>query len=300
MVRGRRSKIIVSGKAVRPRALLNDKLNGNQEKITQRTEPSTNQKTHSPFDSSRFPVVGVGASAGGLEAFTQLLSHLPVDTGMAFVLLQHLDPKHESMSAEILSRATKMTVREVREGTPVEPNCVYVIPPGFSMEIFRGILNLLPRPEGRGQHLVIDTFLTSLAEDQKNLAIGIVLSGTGSDGTLGLMAIKADGGITFAQTPKSAKFNNMPHSAIASGSVDLILTPEKIAQELVRIAHHPYVLPVNTTRVQDTEDDQPLKPQDSFGHIFLLLRKQCHVDFSLYKSNTVKRRIDRRMPYGVE
>jgi two-component system, chemotaxis family, CheB/CheR fusion protein len=147
----------------------------------------------SEYPATHFPIVGIGASAGGLEAIKDLLLALPSDTGIAFVLIQHLDPKHESMSADILSRATKMTVTEVKDGMPVEPNKVFVIPPGFSMEILNGILTLLPRPEIRGQHLVIDSFFKSLAEDHKHLAIGVVLSGTGTDGTLGLMAIKSEG-----------------------------------------------------------------------------------------------------------
>ena len=243
--------------------------------------------------SSGFPIVGIGASAGGLEAFTKLLSHLSTDSGLAFVLLQHLDPKHASMSAEILSRATKMPVTEVQDGAHVEPNSVYIIPPNFGMEILHGVLKLIPRTEVRGQHFVIDSFFRSLAQDQKSLAIGVVLSGTGTDGTQGLMAIKAEGGITFAQAPKSAKFDNMPESAIASGMVDLVLSPEQIAGELARIAQHPYVI---STPVEAAIVEEPLlKAQDSLSKIFLLLRNQCHVDFAFYKANTVKRRIERRM-----
>lgn len=239
-----------------------------------------------------FPIVGIGASAGGLEAFTRLLNHLSTETGMAFVLLQHLDPKHASLSADILSRATQMPVTEVKDGIRVEANHVYVIPPNFSMGILHGVLNLLPRTEAHGhQPLVIDTFFQSLAKDQRNLAVGVILSGTGSDGTQGLIAIKAEGGITFAQVPKSAKFESMPQSAIASGSIDLILSPEQIAEELIRIAHHPYVVKALPT----AEEDEPPRYQDDLSHIFLILRNQCHVDFSLYKANTVKRRMERRM-----
>ncbi|MDZ4676568.1 MAG: chemotaxis protein CheB [Oligoflexia bacterium] len=256
---------------------------------------TSTEKIHSRQDIGGFPIVGVGASAGGLEAFTKFLTTLPTDTGMAFVLLQHLDPNHASMSSEILSRVSKMPITEVTDGMRAEPNHVYVIPPGFSMGIFHGVLNLVPRTEVRGQHLVIDYFFHALAEDQKNLAIGIVLSGTGADGTQGLTAIKAEGGITFAQTPQSAKFDNMPQSAIESGSVDLILTPEQIAQELARIAHHPYVILASSADPIAMPDDQPLDPHDGFRHIFHLLRKQCHVDFAFYKSTTVKRRIERRM-----
>jgi two-component system CheB/CheR fusion protein len=187
-------------------------------------------KKRSPSPSMNgFPIVGIGASAGGLEALTQLLTHLPIDTGMGFVLLQHLDPKHESMSPEILSRATRMMVTEVKDGIRVQPNCVYVLPPDCGMEIQNGVLNLLPRIEVRGVHLVIDFFLQSLAQELKNRAVGVILSGTGSDGTPGLMAIKAEGGITLAQDPNTAKFDGMPQSAIDSGAVDLVLSPQRIA-----------------------------------------------------------------------
>jgi two-component system CheB/CheR fusion protein len=242
-----------------------------------------------------FPIVGIGASAGGLEAFTKLLSNLPIDTGMAFVLLQHLDPNHDSMSAEILSRVTKMPVNEVVDGMPAEPNHVYTLPPNFSIGILRGVLNLIERDEIRRQHLVIDFFFQSLAEDQKNMAIGIVLSGTGADGTQGLVAIKAEGGITIAQTPKSAKFDSMPQSAIASGMADLILSPVQIAEELTRISRHPYVARIVPILRPEAADDPLIGPKDNLSHIFLMLRNQCHVDFTFYKSNTVRRRIERRM-----
>ena len=140
-----------------------------------------------------FPIVGIGASAGGLEAFKQLLEALPVDTGMAFIFVQHPDPTHESLAAEIFSRSTRMPVYEVEEGMRVLPNQVYIIPPNFNMALFHGKLNLLPRRETRGQHMTIDSFFQSLAHDQKGRAIGVVLSGTASDGTQGIMAIKSEG-----------------------------------------------------------------------------------------------------------
>ena len=274
--------------------------------VQRKTSPQVSSgKTVSKITNARpvsevkgFPIVGIGASAGGLEAITQLLTHLPIDTGMGFVLLQHLDPKHESMSAEILSRATRMEVSEVKDGTPVQPNRVYILPPNSSMGILNGVLKLMPRTEVRGLHLVIDFFLQALAEDLKNRAVGVVLSGTGSDGTPGLMAIKSLGGITFAQDPKSAKFDSMPQSAIQSGAVDLVLSPQKIAEELARIAHDPYVVPAITEIREETlihDGDEALSPQDSLNHIFLLLRNLCHVDFTHYKPNTIRRRIERRM-----
>ncbi len=247
-------------------------------------------------DRSEFPIVGIGASAGGLEAFTQLLTHLPTHTGMAFVLIQHLDPKHESMSVEILSRTTHMKVTEVKQGTHVEPNCIYIIPPNFRMGILHGALTLFPRIEVRGhQHLVIDFFLQSLAEDLKHRAVGVVLSGAGSDGTEGLSAIKAKGGITFAQDPKTAKFDTMPLNAIASGSVDLILSPQQIAEEIGRLAHHSYVVPAAIEEQAVEVEDPSISTQDSLSHIVLLIRNLCHVDFTLYKTTTIKRRIERRM-----
>ena len=235
---------------------------------------------------TRFPVVGIGASAGGLEAYKQLLGGLPTDTGMAFVLIQHLDPKHESLSAEILSRATQMTVREVTDGVRIEPDHVYVIPPNTELRISLGVLNLTPRGNDRSPHFVIDAFLQSLADEQGELAVGIILSGTGSDGTDGLTAIKANGGITFAQDLKSAKFDGMPHSAVSSGAVDLAMTPAKIAQELGRLASR------LKNRPALDESGTDLSP---LTKIFMLIKQQCHVDFAEYKSSTIRRRIERRM-----
>ena len=186
------------------------------------------------------PIVGVGASAGGLEAFTELLQHLPVDTGMAFVLVQHLDPDHESALTEILARATTMPVREVTDKVEVQPNHVYVIPPDKRLTVKRGQLRLKPREQTAGAQRSIDSFLESLAQEQQERAIGVILSGTASDGTLGLEAIKAEGGVTFAQDG-SAKYDSMPRNAVAAGCVDFVLAPEGIARELARIAKHPHV-----------------------------------------------------------
>jgi two-component system CheB/CheR fusion protein len=238
-----------------------------------------------------FPIVGVGASAGGLEAFTQLLRHLPTDTNMAFVLVQHLDPKHESHLTELISRVTKMPVSEVTEGMPVAPNQVFVIPPNTNMAVLQGRLHLMPRTESHGPHLPIDYFLRSLAEDQPGKAIGVILSGTASDGVLGLKAIKAEGGITFAQDERSAKYDGMPHSAITAGVVDIVLPPEGIADELARLGRHPYL---NYARVA-TPDEVLSEGQDDLNKLFILLRTATGVDFSYYKHSTIKRRIKRRM-----
>src|SRR5712692_3588974 len=204
------------------------------EKSPASTEPSP--KTGAPT----FPIVGIGASAGGLEAFTHLLEHLPADTGMAFVLVQHLDPDHESALAKILARVTSMPVREVANELQIVPNHVYIIPPNTDMATAQGVLKLQRRQAGRAPHHSIDFFFESLAQDQHECAIGVILSGTAWDGTLGMEAIKAEGGITFAQD-ESARYDSMPRSAIAAGCVGFVLSPENIAKELARIAKHPYV-----------------------------------------------------------
>jgi two-component system CheB/CheR fusion protein len=235
-----------------------------------------------------FPVVGVGASAGGLDAFTQMLHALPVDTGMAFVLVQHLAPTHTSMLTEILSRATSMSVREAQDQMPVEPNHVYVIPPGTTMAIARGVLQLSPRTETRGQHRTIDPFFRSLAEDQGHKAIGVILSGTATDGTVGLEAIKAEGGITFAQDD-TAQHDSMPRSAVAAGCVDFVLPPDEIAKEIALISRHPYVAPAAEREPEECAREPNLGP------VLELLRNATDVDFSHYKRNTLYRRITRRM-----
>src|SRR5437867_965518 len=189
---------------------------------------------------SPFPIVGIGASAGGLDAFTELLKHLPTDMGMGFVLVQHLDPDHESALVQILSRITSMPVREVANELRVAPNHVYIIPPNTDMVTTQGVLKLQRRQAGRAPHHSIDFFFESLAQDRHECAIGVILSGTASDGTLGMEAIKAEGGITFAQD-ESARYDSMPRSAIAAGCVDFVLSPENTAKELARIARHPYV-----------------------------------------------------------
>src|SRR5258707_15144785 len=185
-----------------------------------------------PSRRASFPIVGVGASAGGLEAFTQLLKALGSETEMAYVLVQHLDPSHESALTELLAKATAMPVTQVTDATPVEPSHGYAIRPNVDTTISQGILRLTPRVEKQGHHTPIYRFLRSLAEDQRSNAIGVILSGTASDGTLGLAAIKAEGGITFAQDEKSAKSEGMPQSAIDAGLLDFVLPPDAIACDL--------------------------------------------------------------------
>ena len=272
-------------------------------------------ETKSP---NHFPIVGIGASAGGLEAFTELLKHLPLDTGMGFVLVQHLDPVHPSSLTELLAKTTKLPVREVMHNFRVQSNHVYVIPPNTSLSIADGVLKLEPRQKGAQR--VIDFFFEALAHDQKDCAIGVILSGTATDGTMGLEAIKGEGGITFAQD-ESAKYDSMPRSAVAAGCVDFILSPERIAQELARIARHPLVaggahappVPIEAPRLDEkgrraskrpkpvgeaptgTREARVLPEQDGYKKILVLLRNHSQVDFSLYKFATIERRIRRRM-----
>ena len=202
-----------------------------------------------------FSVVGIGASAGGLEALRHLLQALPPDTGLALVIVQHLAPAHPSALAEILSRATTMPVLEVHDEPRVRPNHVYVIPPDRTMTIAHGALHLLAR-EAHGPPRPIDQFFRSLAEEQAHQAIGVVLSGTANDGTLGLETIKAEGGITFAQD-ETAQYASMPRSAIAAGCVDFVLPPHEIAQEIARIARHPYVQPATSAASPPRSQPRP-------------------------------------------
>jgi two-component system CheB/CheR fusion protein len=238
------------------------------------------------------PVVGIGASAGGLEVFKRLLGDLPDDTGFAIVFIQHLDPNHESMLAEILARATTMPVGEAVDGVSVEANHVYVIPENSDLTITAGALKLTARTQKPGTHMPIDRFLRSLAEQRGSRAIGVILSGSGSDGAVGLEAIKAAGGVTFAQDAATAKVASMPQAAVATGCVDFILPPEGIVAELIRIGRHPYIaegLCAKTTLEGDRDKDK------QFGSILDILHKASGIDFSLYREKMIKRRILRRL-----
>jgi two-component system CheB/CheR fusion protein len=244
-----------------------------------------------PLQMPSFPVVGVGASAGGLEAFTQLLQHLPADTGLAFVFIQHLAPQHPSMLASLLARTTAMPVMEVQHGTPVRADHVYVIPPNTLMRIEGDVLELEPRPMERGAPKPIDYFFRSLAVDQKTIAIGVVLSGADSDGALGLQAIRADGGIAIVQSESSAKHPDMPRTAIAAGTVDLVLSPEEIAGELARIVRHLSLSgrePVAVPKKNAGDESQ-------LNRIFALIQAATRVDFRGYRRATIRRRITRRI-----
>ena len=239
----------------------------------------------------QFPIVGIGASAGGLEAFLSLFKALPANTGMGFVVIQHMDPSKESLLVDILARAIRIPIVEAKDGMPVMPERIHVIPPGTNMGIANGRLTLVPRTETRGLHLPIDFFFRSLARDRSTQAIGVVLSGNGSDGTQGVRAIKAEGGVTFAQDEKSAKYGAMPASAVASGSIDFVLSPERIAAELARFGAHPYVARTAEAPAHDLLGEA----EEDVARIFLLVRDTTGVDFSQYKPSTTKRRILRRM-----
>jgi two-component system CheB/CheR fusion protein len=237
------------------------------------------------------PVAGIGASAGGLEVFKLLLADLPADTGLAIVFVQHLDPQHHSVLAEILSRATAMPVSEAAEGMPVEANHVYVIPANADLTMAGGALRVAPRTQTPGVHMPIDRFLRSLAEECGSGAIGVVLSGTGSDGSAGIEAVKAAGGVTFAQEESTAEFATMPRAAAATGCVDFVLPPKRIAAELVRIGRHPYIADAASA----AEEPTPAGDEKRFSAILALLHGATGIDFSLYRDTMVKRRILRRL-----
>ncbi|HEU0276099.1 MAG TPA: chemotaxis protein CheB [Candidatus Udaeobacter sp.] len=239
------------------------------------------------------PVVGIGGSAGGFEAAMVLLQHLPADNGMTFVIVQHLDPHHVSKLASLLGKVTAMRVFEITKSIRPKPNTVYVQPPNKCVVIKDGELTLIQRSQRL--NVGIDQFFESLAESCGGRAIGVLLSGTGSDGTAGLRAIKAAGGLTFAQDEETAKFPEMPRSAIRTGSVDAVRSPREIARELRHIAQHPYLRrPMNKTEAEEAIKSEYEKADD-LSRIFLSLRKQMGVDFASYKMGTLTRRIERRM-----
>ncbi|MDP3650582.1 MAG: chemotaxis protein CheB [Rhodoferax sp.] len=238
-----------------------------------------------------FPIVGIGASAGGLAAFEAFFSGMPAnqDPGMAFVLIQHLAPDHKSILADLIRRYTRMQVFEVEDGMPVKVNCAYIIPPNHDMAFLNGSLQLLEPSAPRGQRLPIDFFFSSLAQDQRERAIGIVLTGTGSDGTLGARAIKDAGGMVMAQQPSSTEFDGMPSSAIASGMVDFTLLPAEMPARLMAYALHAFGKNPKLAAPPTPKDESALKK------VFVLLRSQTGHDFSGYKPGTIHRRIERRM-----
>jgi len=238
-----------------------------------------------------FPIVGIGASAGGLAAFEAFFSGMPADTdpGMAFVLVQHLAPDHKSILTDLVRRYTRMQVFEVEDGMQVRPNCTYIIPPNCDMAFLNGALQLMDPSSPRGQRLPIDFFFRSLAQDQHERAICIVLSGTGSDGTLGVRAIKGEGGMAMAQNPESTEYDGMPRSAIGTGLVDYELPPAEMPAQLMAYVAHAFGRPPHIPA------DPPSRGENVLKKIFILLRAQTGHDFSQYKPSTIHRRIERRM-----
>ncbi|MBU1105354.1 MAG: PAS domain-containing protein [Candidatus Riflebacteria bacterium] len=242
-------------------------------------------------ETQRFPVVGIGASAGGLAAFEEFFAAMPTtdEPGMAFVLVQHLAPDHKSILTELIRRYTRMKVFEVENGMEVQINCAYIIPPKCDMALLNGRLQLFEPSSPRGMRLPIDFFFRSLAQDQHERAICIVLSGTGSDGTLGVRAVKGEGGMAMAQTPSTTQYDNMPRNAIATGLIDYELPPAEMPGQLIDYAARIF------GRLPRLTSANPPHAENSLKKIFILLRSQTGHDFSHYKPSTIGRRIERRM-----
>lgn len=250
--------------------------------------PSNN--IYQPNDNSGFPVIGVGASSGGLDALRKLLQNIPVNSGMAYVLMQHLAPQHESLLPEILSRETKVPVQEITDLIHLKPDNIYIIPENKILTAIDGQLKLEPRESAKNPGRVIDIFLNSLAEVHQSFAVGVILSGSGFDGTNGLLAIKEFGGATFVQDPASAAFDSMPTSAINAGATDFVLEPEEIPLQLQHIVNA-----YQNNRAY-TNDEQSTKTDDEFyKQAVKILRERTGNDFSHYKQPTIRRRIARRM-----
>ncbi|WP_300455892.1 CheR family methyltransferase [Desulfobacula sp.] len=238
---------------------------------------------------TKFPIVGIGASAGGLEAFESFFTSMPSNSGMAFILISHLDPTHVSILPELIQKKTEMTVTVITDGLKMKPNSVYAIPPNKDVAILNGVLHLMDLPQPRGFNLPIDNFFKSLAQDQGANAICIILSGTGSDGSLGLKQIKGQLGLVMVQDEESAKYAGMPRSAIATGLVDYVMPVDKMPEQLIKYTRHALVEP--TGRICNNKDQF----QKALPKIFILLRAHTKHDFSLYKKTTIIRRIERRM-----
>ncbi len=235
-------------------------------------------------------IVGIGASAGGLEALKDFFSHVPTASNIAFVVIQHLDPTHKDIMHELLQRTTSMKVTQAQNHIKVKPNCVYLIPPNKDLSILNGVLFLLEPVSSRGLRLPINFFFRSLANDQQERAVGVILSGMGSDGTLGLRAIKENAGRSLVQSPESAKFDSMPCSAINAGLADIVAPAQELPEQIMAfLKHSPQVVSKpNELRVE-------LKSKSALAQIIIMLRERTGNDFSLYKKNTIYRRIERRM-----
>ena len=264
-------------------------MTGRSARKAGQARPQPNGRASPKRASVDFPVVALGASAGGLDTFKKFLNALPPNCGMAFVLIQHLDPTHQSMMVELLTGHTPMRVLQAADGMQLERDHVYLIPPGAYLAIRDGILRLSKPLERRGARMPFDFFLRSLAQECHERAICAVLSGTGTDGSLGCKAVKENGGLVIVQDPEEAAFDGMPRSAIKTGSADLILPVAKIPQTIVRYSRQNYV---NDT---STGLPSPDNVQEVFTDIIDLLAAKTSHDFSLYKQGTLQRRIERRM-----
>jgi two-component system CheB/CheR fusion protein len=274
---------------------LDNEGHGMQSKSSKEAKPSDGARKSEELDnqsksSDDLLIAAIGASAGGLEAGTELVENLDPNSGMAYVFIPHLDPTHSSIMKDLLGKETSMPVTEVTDGTRVTANHVYVIPPNALMTIDGHVLRLSPRDLARGGHMPIDHFMRVLAEELGSRAIGVILSGTGSDGVLGMAEIQARGGVTFAQEVSTAKYDGMPQSVIVAGAADYVLPPRGIAAELARLAQHPYVSPSHAEIPSLGQPDG-----NSINTIFQLLRRSTRVDFTYYRKTTILRRIQRRM-----
>ena len=262
-----------------------------KKKAAKQTKAAANAKkiVAKPKKTNDFLIVGLGASAGGLEALEAFFSHMPPDSGIGFVIIQHLSPKHKSIMASLLAKDTQMKVLEMKDGMKVQPDHVYLNPPNKNVTLINGALQLMDPVKTGGINLPIDSFFRSMSEETGEKAICIILSGTGTDGTLGLKAVKGEGGLVMVQDPNSAKYDGMPRSAIATGMVDFILPVEKIPAELVKYAKAPYFVPPKKVIVTDDQFVNYIQK------IFSLIRSATGHDLSHYKQTTIRRRIERRM-----
>lgn len=250
--------------------------------------PSTVEEPKTDPPEASFPIIGIGASAGGLEALKLFLENVPEKSGMAFVVVQHLDPTRKGFLVDLLKRTTSMQVFQVKDNISVQPDCVYIIPPNKDLQLFHGTLHLFDPVAPRGLRLPVDFLFRSMADDRQEGAIVVVLSGMGTDGTLGLKAVKEKGGAVFVQEPDQAKFNGMPKSAISTGLADVVATAEELPLKIIAYLNHKPLIAA-------LEPDLADKDRINFEKIVILLRSQTGHDFSLYKKTTIYRRIDRRM-----
>ncbi|RJQ50319.1 MAG: PAS domain-containing protein [Nitrospiraceae bacterium] len=265
------------------------KKTGSRKRVNKPGPQLTGKQPEKKESLAEFPIVGIGASAGGLEAIEGFFGNMPQDTNIAFVVIQHLAPKHKSIMPELLKKHTSMRIFVVEDGMKVEPNCMYLNPPDRDVAVMNQVFHLISPQESQHVRLPIDFFFRSLADEMGDKAICIVLSGTGTDGTLGLKAIKGEGGMTMVQDAIQAKYDGMPRSAISTGLVDFVLPVEKMPGELLKYAKHPYI----KSRETDLTPRQDLI--NTLNKIFFLVRSETGHDFSNYKHNTIRRRIERRM-----